>query len=119
MKGTVEKIDRIRVAGKTPFDALVIDGEKYSCFDTGASKDIQVGHVVEFDFETSGEYKNIKKIAVVTGKVEEGNGPAIARSVGVKVAGRLAAARGWSLPTLFVAAEKIKRYIETGEYEPE
>lgn len=65
MKGFVDKVDRIRVEGKKPFDALVINGEKYSCFDTGLSKTLSEGDHVDFEYQTSGDYKNISKLEIL------------------------------------------------------
>jgi len=114
VKGVIENIVRIRKEGKTPFDVLTIDGADYSCFDTMASADLSKGHVVEFDFETSGDYKNIKKIAAVTAPVESDTGNRISRSVAIKAAAAYSAGRGLSVSETVNIAKKFDAYVKTG-----
>jgi len=114
MRGIIEKIARIRKDGKKPFDVLTIEGEDYSNWDVKASEGLSEGQLVEFDFETSGEYKNIKKLAAVTAEKKTGTNGRITRSVAIKAAARMAVSKEWNTENVIAAARKFEKYIIEG-----
>jgi len=114
MKGIIDKIARIRKEGKKPFDVLTIEGQDYSNFDTKESAELAEGQMVEFDFETSGEYKNIKKIAAVTAAKKGGENDRIVRSVAIKAVAKIAGLKDWATEAPIAVARKFEKYITEG-----
>ena len=63
MKGTIEEIITNDLKDGRTYQTLVIDGQKYSLWDKDQFGKYTEGDSIDFEWTSSGRYKNISKIA--------------------------------------------------------